>query len=83
VYGSANTFGNRTTNAYDALNRRTQLIDPRGSTWTTAYTHLNDGTARLLMTDPRNQVTQLDLNRLGLPANIQYLNESPKYTPDV
>ncbi len=75
--------GKRTTYAYDALDRRTRLTDPRGSTWTTAYTPLRDGTLRMVMTDPLSNATQTDVNRLGGVASVQYLNESPKNTPDV
>jgi YD repeat-containing protein len=75
--------GKRTTYAYDALDRRTRLTDPRGSSWTTAYTPLRDGTLRMVMTDPLSNVAQTDVNRLGQVASVQYLNESPKNTPDV
>jgi RHS repeat-associated protein len=75
--------GNRTTYAYDALDRRTQLTDPRGSLWATAYTHKGDGTLRMQMTDPLSNVIQTEVNRIGQVAAVQYLNESPKNTPDV
>jgi RHS repeat-associated protein len=74
--------GNRTTYSYDLLDRRTELIDPLNHTWTTAYTQRN-GTLQVDLTNPLGEVTRQQTDRLGRLAQVQYLDESPKYTPDV
>ncbi len=75
--------GNRTTYAYDALNRRTGLTDPLSHTWTTAHALLSGGGSRVTVSDPLGHDTQQDFDRLGRLAEIAYLSESPKLTPDV
>jgi RHS repeat-associated protein len=75
--------GNRTVYTYDQLDRRTGLTNPLNNTWVTAYTNLPSGTLRTSLTDANGNVTQQDTDRRGLPLSIQYLNESPKKTPDV
>ncbi len=75
--------GNRTTYAYDALNRRTGLTDPLSHTWSTAHALLSGGGSRVTVSDPLGHDTQQDFDRLGRLAEIAYLSESPKLTPDV
>jgi RHS repeat-associated protein len=78
--------GSLTTYAYDKLGRRTTLNMPKTDseilTWTTAYTE-QDGLPRTTLTDPMTYQTQRRFDRLGRVNEINYLNESPKLTPDV
>jgi RHS repeat-associated protein len=74
--------GNRTTTVYDLLDRRTALTNPLGQTWTTAYANRN-GTVRTTMTNPLGHVTQHDGDHAGRPISVKYLEEDPKYTPDI
>jgi RHS repeat-associated protein len=75
--------GNRTTYAYDQLDRRTQLTNPLNQSWVTSYLNLPTGGSRMTLTDPKGNLTQHDFDRLGREISVQYLNESPKNTPDV
>ncbi len=75
--------GNRSTYNYDLLNRRTSYSNPHTNEWQTAYSDLGGGGSRILTTDPLGQEVQQDFDRLGRLLAIQYLDESPKLTPDV
>lgn len=78
--------GNQTTYAYDMLNRRTGLTqppNPTSQTWLTAYADLSGGQSRVTATNPLNHQTEQNFDRLGRVIGINYLNESPKNTPDV
>src|SRR5262249_20240614 len=76
------TRGNRTAYTYDLLDRRTSLTDPLSHTWATAYANLN-ATVQTTLTDPLGNATQRLTDKLGRLQSLQYLNESPKLTPDV
>ncbi len=82
VLSLRNPKGKLTTYTYDRLDRRTSLTDALGNTWQTAYTLIN-GLVRTTLTDPLGHVVQRDTDRLGRLKSIQYLTESPKYTPDI
>jgi RHS repeat-associated protein len=77
--------GNLTSYAYDQLNRRKTLTNPLSQAWTTAYENLVTGGTRTTMTYPNGGTHQVqrEFDRLGRLKSIQYLNESPKNTPDV
>jgi RHS repeat-associated protein len=82
--------GNQTSYSYDLRDRRTALTNPLSHTWATAYDDLFDsgaptGETRATMTYPNGSTHQVqrDLDRRGRLKTIQYLNESPKLTPDV
>lgn len=74
--------GNRTTTAYDLLDRRTALTNPLGQTWTTAYANRN-GIVRTTQTNPLGHVTQHDSDHARRLVSVKYLDEDPKFTPDV
>lgn len=77
--------GNQTTYAYDWLNRRTGLTDPLNNTWATAHTDLAAGQSRVVSTlpSPLSHQTEQNFDRLGRVIGVNYLDESPKLTPDV
>ncbi|CAG0936724.1 hypothetical protein TFLX_05611, partial [Thermoflexales bacterium] len=74
--------GNRSTYTYDLLDRRRSLTDPLNQRWETAYFNLN-GTTRTEHTNPLQQVTRHDTDEAGRLKRVEYLDESPKLTPDV
>jgi len=74
---------NETGYEYDQLNRRTALTDPLSHTWQTEYENLVGGGTRITLTDPASHDTARAFDRLGRLKTIDYLNESPKRTPDV
>ncbi len=74
--------GNVTQYSHDLLDRRTGLTDPLSHLWATAYENVGNKT-RVTLTDPLTFQTRQDFDRLGRLTGLQFLNETPKNTPDV
>lgn len=75
--------GNRTTYAYDLLDRRTAINDPLNHSWTTSFAKTGTGGSSVSVTDPLGKIVTTTSDRLGRAISVLYENESPKYTPDL
>ncbi len=74
--------GKLTTYTYDKLDRRTALVNPLNQDWATSYADVNGG-YKVTLNDPMNLDTERIFDRAGRLKNLNYLNETPKLTPNV